>query len=183
MSERLSYRLGLCVLSGLLVALVQTGWTALGALDETMAYPICGLIFAVAVLFPYLEYDRWLVLRAIGLILVSTLSFYVAVQVATTEAMGPRTFTAASVAGAAIVLTPLFWLAPLQPKRFLYYAGPLIALAGGPVTWLTLTQGFWLVFAGHAVWHGLISVLLHYGTRRSVWSYLRQSAASGTMAR
>ena len=80
----------------------ETDWTA-----NLPDYALCGLLFAAGVLFPWLRRDWWLPLRAAGLVLVSALSLYGAIQLAVALTGHVSVFAIAlgsSVLGAAVVL-------------------------------------------------------------------------------
>jgi len=168
MNKKLAGRIGMCFLSGIVVGLVNEGWGIPNDLYEPLIYPISGFIFAAGVLSPYIRRDKWVGLRALGLVLVSTLSFYVAVRLVS-EVMDADyndwiSFTIASVAGAALVIGPVVFLAPVRPSTKLFTLGLVAGLIGGPVTSLTLPEDLPLTAIGHMTWHALIGLVLYFGT-------------------
>ena len=83
-----------------------------------------GTLFGTAVLFPYLRRDRWLYLRAIGLIAISTFSYRSAIVVAVDS-----NILDASVVGAGIVVLGAMIIAPLR----LTFAHIVTGLSAGVV--------------------------------------------------
>jgi len=171
MNMQLAGRVGMCFLSGIVVGLIHDGWGVLNDLYEPLVYLMSGLVFSAGVLSPYVRRDKWVALRALGLVLASTLSYYVAVTLVS-EGVGADyhdwiSFTIASVAGAALVIGPVVFLAPVRPSTKLFALVLVSALIGGPVTWLTLPfteDHLPLVALGYMGWHALIGLALYFGT-------------------
>lgn len=171
MNKTLLLRLGLCLLSGTLVGMAQGEIAFFNDIGEPAVYVVSGVIFAAAVLFPYLNSDRQFLWRAPGLAVISWLSYHAAVLTAL-DAPFVRdellSFTVASIVGAAIVLLPFALLAGVNINKNLFFVGSIAAVVGGPVTRFTLMSDYLVVvIVGHTVWHALIALSLWFGTVKS----------------
>ena len=169
MNISLSTRIGLCILSGTSVALVQIYDQFIEDLGGTPAfYGVSGLLFAAGVLLPYLKRDNSVIAHALALVIASTVSYYSAVWLALdgpfADDSGWISFTIASVAGAAIVLTAVASMTPDRASRAFVVFGLLAGFAGGPVTYFTLPSDGYLILLGHASWHTLICLAIYFGT-------------------
>jgi hypothetical protein len=174
MNISLSKRIGLCVVSGIGVGAIQIydgdfEWPG----GELIFYALSGLLFAAAVLFPYLKRNDRVYVRAIVLAIASSASYYAAVWLALEGPFsGPDgwiPFTIGSIAGAAIVLIALVWITPVRATLTFALWGLLAALIGGPVTYLTLPEDEILVLLGHSSWHTLICLAIYFATRTGVF--------------
>lgn len=167
MNKELLSRIGLCVLSGFGVGAIQQ-YGVFGLDHDLALYPVSGLVFAAGVLFPLLKRDDGLLLRALMLVIASTISYYVAVTIAAEGIEGDISdwisFTAASVVGAAIVLTAFIIATPTRASRTYVLLGLAAGVAGGPITMFTLPgDALILVLIGHATWHTLILLAIYLG--------------------
>ena len=168
MKLTLPLRIVLSVLSGIGVgAIGEYGF--FGVEHEPGLYLLTGLAFAAGVLFPYLDWEKHVWLRALVLVTASALSYYCAIWLAVEQFFGVSevvSFTIASVVGAAIVLAAFIIVTPARISRPFILFGLTAGLIGGPITWATLLdRGVILAFAGHAIWHTLICLAIHFGTR------------------
>jgi hypothetical protein len=170
MNKLLTRRIVLSVLSGIGVGLIQTYEDSFdfpgGALTY---YALSGFVFAAGVLLPYVKQDNRFLLRMLVLVLASSASYYSAVWLALdgpfADVNSLLSFTIASVAGAAIVMTALVLITTVRASGVLALLGLAAGLVGGPVTFATLPEDKLLVLSGHAAWHVLICVAIYYGTR------------------
>lgn len=138
-----------------------------GFWPEPLFYSVSGAIFAGGVLFPYLRYDRSVWYRGLGLIVISTLSYWAAIETAdrTTAlafSVDTRAFLAASVVGAFIVFTGARFITPLNRSISLLVAGFSAAIVGGLAFALVqeLDNHFSMSLAFLA-WHSLMAVSIH----------------------
>jgi hypothetical protein len=170
MNISLSKRIGLCVLSGIGVGAIQINdsyfdWIGGGY----VYYFLAGLLFAAAVLFPYLKRDDRVALSAITLAIASAVSYYCAVWLAVEEPLTDSvewlSFTVASVGGAGIVLFALVWMTPVRATPVLAILVLIAAVIGGPVTYLTLPKDSLIVLLGHGSWHILMCLAIYYGSK------------------
>ena len=167
MNLRLVRRIGLCCVSGAVVGMIQGDALPLEPLGEWSPYLVSGLTFAAGVLAPYIRRDRWVALRALGLVAASSVSYLAAVSLAGYNDL--IEFTMASVAGAALVIVPVVYLAPVRASRKLFLLGLVSGLVGGPVTRFTLQGALPLLLIGHVLWHTLIGLALYFGTVPGAW--------------
>lgn len=170
MNISLGKRIGLCVLSGAGVGAMQIeDWLFDWAGGGYVYYFFSGLLFATAVLFPYLRRHDRVVIRATSLAIASAVSYYCAVWLAVEEPLtggiGWLSFTVASVGGAAIVLFALVWVTPLRATPVLAVSVLTAAVLGGPITYLTLPKDSLIVLLGHGSWHILMCLAIYYGTK------------------
>jgi hypothetical protein len=134
------------------------------------------LFFAAGVLFPYIRQDRFFFLRAAALVAASIVSYRTAIWIATdsllasnmqvfgTSTFGWISFTAASIAGALIVMLAIPLLAPFRVSRAYAGLGMLAAVTGGLVASRTLGENsLLLVTSGHVTWHVLVCLAIYYG--------------------
>ncbi len=172
MNISLTKRIGLCVLSGTGVGANQIyvdtffDWSG----GAWIYYTLSGLLFAAAILFPYLKRDDQVLVRALALVIASTASYFSAEWLAIDGAfagdLGLISFMIASVAGAAIVLIALVWMTPVRATSVFALCGFVAALIGGPVTYLTLPDDDSIyILLGHSTWHVLICLAIHFGTK------------------
>ena len=138
-----------------------------GFWPEPLFYSASGALFAAGVLFPYLKYDRSVWLRGFGLIALSTLSYWSAIETASWVSsaefsIDTRAFLAASLVGAIIVLTGTRLILPLTRSIALAVVGLPAAIIGGLFFALAMEQDslFWLSFA-YLTWHILMAVAIH----------------------
>jgi hypothetical protein len=172
MNTLLIKRIGLCVLSGICVGLIQINDTIIGVLGEVPGlYGLSGLVFAAGVLFPYLKRGDRVLIRGLALVIASGVSYYCAVWLALEGPFAGSdswiSFVIGSVAGAAIVMFALLLATPVRVSREYILFGLVAGLVGGPITFFTLPQDdLSPVLAGHATWHSLVGLAIYYGTRR-----------------
>jgi hypothetical protein len=140
-------------------------WKYLGDNHGTFAsYGLPGLLFAAGVLFPYLRRDRFLWYRCLGLIAVSVISYYSAmnfgVGLGGWGAFGPTPagFVTGSLVGAAIVLTGARVLLPLKHSVGLVVTGLVAAIIGGIGFVLVADDGLYLAFV---LWHSVMTLAIY----------------------
>ena len=174
--ERLSVRLALAVLSGIGVLLAGevpgSGWFS--------TYGLPGAVFAAGVLWPHLRRGNLLVARAVGLVVVSGVSYWAAISTGIEVApwLGERSeprlasYVVASLVGAAIVVVFAKWLVPLPTPARYWVLSTVAALVGGFVMYFGIPglPGDVSDFAAFATWHALLCVALHFGSRASARS-------------
>ena len=138
-----------------------------GFWPEPLFYSASGALFAAGVLFPYLKYDRSVWLRGFGLIALSTLSYWSAIETASWVSsaefsIDTRAFLAASLVGAIIVLTGARFITPLNRCIPLAVVGLPAAIIGGLTFALTLEADshFWASFT-FLTWHSLMAISIH----------------------
>jgi hypothetical protein len=171
MNTTLLVRLGLCLISGVLVGMAQQEVAFFDNIGEPAIYIVSGIFFAAAVLVPYVKPDKHFLWRAPALAALSTLSYYTAVRIALDAPFLSEdlaSFTIASIIGAAIVLVPFKWLTGVSVTKNLFVVGAIAGIVGGPLTLYTLpTDNTLLVFIGHTIWHAMIATSLWFGTVKS----------------
>jgi len=125
---------------------------------------LLGLLFAGGVLFPYLRRDRFLLLRAVGLVVISSISFKSALSfglpIGIWGFLGPATagLITASVIGAAIALIGARLLIPLKKSVELLATGLAAAFIGGLGFVLVEEQRLCLAFV---LWHSLMTLAIY----------------------
>ena len=159
-TKGISSKTCLAAISGLLAWLYF-----LGPSDLSTGSPLMpGMFFAAGVLFPYLVQGTLVWLRALGLIVVATISFWSAFQLALKLAawdIGPSisllAYICASLVGAAIVLSGARFIIPLRRTPELALAGLVAAIVGGIAFKLAES---WL-FCAFIIWHSLMAAAIH----------------------
>jgi hypothetical protein len=135
-------------------------------LDWLSVYGLPGMFFAAGVLFPYRVQATFSWLRALGLIVVGSISFRSAIAVAIHFGrplpvpaidIDPRAYILASLVGAAIVLTGARFIVPLKRVLELALAGVVAAIVGGLV--FEPTEDW--PFISFMFWHSLMAVAIH----------------------
>jgi transcriptional regulator with XRE-family HTH domain len=176
-------RLVFAALSGVAVGLWLQRSGGPYVLDEisfgvvAVSYLVPGCLFAGGVLIPELAASRGFVRRALGLVLASATSFFVAVTLVSegTEWFGlssgwdPSIFSLllASSVGAAIVLAAICWLVGVDRPLRLWTAGMIAAVLGG----VAIHGGFLasrFEIASFAVWHMLLCLAIRVGRGRDL---------------
>lgn len=159
----------LAAISGLCCGLVYEFCVMDEEIDPVTGLGVLGVLFAAGVLFPYLSRNRSAWPRGIGLIGISMLSFLCATSVFQAVS-GPYIvtttgFVAASVVGAAIVLTGAMFIIPLRRSFVLALTGVPAAIVGG-LAFLLIDgplPGLPLPFM---IWHLLMAVAIHIAEYR-----------------
>jgi len=138
-----------------------------GFWPEPLFYLVSGALFAAGVLFPYLKYDKTVWLRGIGLIALSALSYWSAIE--TTSRANSAMFTidtkalvAGGLVGTIIVLTGARFIVPLNRFIPLAIVGFPAAIIGG-LTFASILgkEGlFWASFV-YLAWHSLMAIAVH----------------------
>ena len=125
-------------------------------------YGLPGLLFAAGVLFPYLRRDRFFWYRCLGLITISVISYYCAMNIALGGwgAFGPapESYVTGSLAGATIVLTGARLLIPLKHSVELVATGLVAAIIGGFGFVLVADDSFYLAFV---LWHCVMTLAIY----------------------
>jgi hypothetical protein len=140
-------------------------WSNLSDIYGTFAsYGLPGLLFAAGVLFPYLRRDRFFWHRCLGLIAVSAISYYSAINFGVglggSGAFGPTPagFVTGSLVGAAIVLTGARLLIPLKHSVELVVTGLVAAIIGGIGFVLVADDRLYLAFV---LWHSVMALAIY----------------------
>lgn len=171
MDTKLIRRIAFSVLSGIGVGLLLVYGDIFDKFGGSPGfYGVSGLVFAIGVLFPYLERGDRLVFRALTLAIASAVSYYSAVWLALegpiADSNGWLSFTLASIAGAAIVMTALVLTTTIRPTRNYVLYGLAAGIIGGPVTHATLpNDDLVLAMVGNAVWHTLVCLAIYFATK------------------
>jgi hypothetical protein len=156
--------------SGLLCSVVYDfgfdgGW------PEPLYYGVSGALFGAGVLFPYLKRDGSVWYRGLGLIVISTLSFWCAIETmsAMSHSYGPdaEEFLAASLVGAFIVLAGARFIVPLHRSIELAVAGLPAAIIGALPFHLTIDIDS-RVYLAFMTWHILMAVAIYIAEN---WSW------------
>jgi hypothetical protein len=168
----------MAVISGIGVVLVAGNVDTFGAFGSLKMYGLSGLVFAAGVLFPYLKTSNKKLLRATGLVLASAISFRCAAWIALPNQVLPFeyesisgnwiSFTAASVAGAAIVMLATRVIVPIRSSLAFVLLGLFAGFLGGPLTSVTLPTANSAMFVGYATWHTLICLAIYFGTPSTI---------------
>jgi len=165
----ISFKIVLAAMSGLLAWFyflrfsdISVGFPPL--LDWLSIYGLPGMFFAAGVLFSNLVHGSLVWLRALGLIVVASISFRSALAVAihfsrpigVGAEIDTRAYVMASIVGAAIVLAGARVMIPLRRVLQLASAGVVAAIVGGLVfelteDWLFLAFMFWHIFMAVAI--------------------------------
>jgi hypothetical protein len=137
----------------------------LDAGERTFAfYGLPGLLFAAGVLFPYLRRDRFIWYRRLGLIAISVISYYSAMNfgigLGGWGAFGPSPegFMTGSLVGATIVLTGARLLIPLKHSVELVVTGLVAAIIGGFGFVLVADDSYYLAFV---LWHSVMTLAIY----------------------
>jgi hypothetical protein len=176
--ERLSVRLALAALSGVCIGFASD-W--LGSGSWFLGYGVPGALFGAGVLWPYLRPGNLLATRAVTLLVVSSVSYWAAVTTAVDLAPelgfsagyepNLAAFVLASIVGAAIVVVPVKWLIPVPTPAPYWILSAVAALVGAVVMYFGLAspvvRSDFLAYVAFAVWHALLCVALHFGSRAS----------------
>ena len=174
---RLQYKLLLAAASG-----IACGFVYVFVKDEPGGFPgiwwwafyiLPGALFAAAVLFPYLQRDRTIYWRAAGLVVLSSLSYWSAVQVAllgTDWVSSREDMLLASLAGATIVMVGVLFIAPIRASVAYFLLGLVASIIG----WLLFYYLFDFLdyldyipgaaYPPYAIWHILIAAAIHVGS-------------------
>jgi transcriptional regulator with XRE-family HTH domain len=180
LSLELPLRLALAALSGVLCAL-HFRWSYYHADSlseigfEWLDFVMAGALFAVAVLCPYLRPGPRQMVRALGLIGASALSYFCAVCCALMirgaetwlpEDPGLIYFLFASLVGVAIVLVTARVLIPLHVTATFWLLGLLASLVGGAAMYVAveLFGGATLItVVGFCTWQMMACIAIHHG--------------------
>jgi len=134
------------------------------ATDSLPTRLLMGLLFAGGVLFPYLRWDKFLLFRAIGLIVISTISFEFAMSYGLPVGRGENIgwaaegYLAASVIGAAIAMTGARFLIPLKNPIGLVVTGLVAAVTGG--FGFVLAEYMDNLYFAFVLWHSLMALAI-----------------------
>lgn len=172
------FKVALAAVSGIAAwVLTRVGVGSDSNVAPVILIGVSGLVFAAGVLFPYLRRDRRIIFRASALIIVSSLSYWVALRIVKGLDSGffptiPGTdeFILGSIAGTLIVLVGARYIIPLYHSLQLVLTGIVAAICGGllfaaPPLWGTKEDSFILAYAA---WHVLLALAIHFG-ENLVW--------------
>jgi hypothetical protein len=132
-------------------------------------YGTSGALFAAGVLFPYVDRGKLALIKYIGLVAVSTASYWAAIEIASVSAgmgMAPdwSDFLVASLGGAFIVLFGARFIIPLRNSLTLAIAGLLAATIGGLAFGFSFDVGHMLMAIVYMAWHVLMATAIHIAT-------------------
>lgn len=138
-----------------------------GYWPELLFYSLSGALFAAGVLFPYLRRDKSAWYRGFGLVAISALSYWSAIETAGRTSgvgftIGTKAFLAASFVGAFIALTGARFIAPLHQFKSLAALGLPAAFIGGLAFALMEERDghLWGLLAFSA-WHMLMATAIY----------------------
>ena len=160
-------KLLLAALSGCLVMML---WHSVGDSETFLTpygfYGLCGFVFAVGVLLPYVSREHLVSWRPPVLVIVSGASFYSAIYIASelSAAMkGPELedFVYASLVGAAVVLATTPFILSFKVTRRYVASSVVAALVAGVVFGLLAETNLYGFMLGFACWHAAIAGVLH----------------------
>ncbi len=173
-------KLVLAAASGALVPLSVQVYDRLTASNEWLewlfGFGLPGALFAVAVLWPYLDRDRSFYLRGVALIGASVLSYWCANQTAIEFAdisfgmFGPHgsvgwdAWVAASLVGAVIILLAAKLIIPLRWSLVYLLLGLLASVLGGLIFHWSEDADWPQILIAYALWHSLVCAAIHFGS-------------------
>ena len=133
-----------------------------------LVYGVSGLLFSAGVLFPCLTRDSTVYYRGTELVGVSVLSYWSALQVAMRGTWGPETedMFAASIVGAAIVLTGAKLIIPLRHSLRFALVGLVAAIFGGLIFSSVSEATFFLAYS---LWHLLMAATIFIAQHETLW--------------
>ncbi len=145
--------------------------------ENLIFYGLSGLFFAGGVLFPYVDQDKFMHLRAVVLVIAAAVGYWGAVVMTIDNPFGfPSalfgassiswlTFISGSLTGGLTVMVAVAMLAPLRISLAYAVLGVLASTAGGIIARQTFAQdGFLSLLAGYVSWHVLICLAIYFGT-------------------
>jgi uncharacterized membrane protein YeaQ/YmgE (transglycosylase-associated protein family) len=178
MLQRLDVKLVLAAISGALVGLIamqdadpgKIGWVP----SFFYFYGVSGSLFAISILWPYLQRDGRFLPKAFALVGASVLSFWCALHtpdhipgIPAFSSSGAMQFIVASIIGAGIVFIAAKYIVPFKWSLRYLLLGLIAGVVGG---WafdaLQNAPGPGLTFSFIA-WHCIVCAALHFGTPRS----------------
>ena len=163
----LTEKLVFAVLSGCLVMLAFLWFNESDTwYSVTLYFGACGALFAGGVLLPLVSAGRLLNWRTAGLVLTSSLSFWLALRVASDWAsglFGPdlESYLLGSLAGAAVVLIPAPFLLGLRYSPRFLIASVVAAVLGGLLFFAFSESFYYGLFLSFASWHAAMCGALH----------------------
>ena len=168
--HRLDVRLALAGLSGIACGIV---WATLADPDTVaelvLFYGLSGMTFGVGVLWPLLNADQSIVVRAVMLVLVSVISYWCAVQTAfgwDNQAFSPGVIalSLASIVGTAIIWAAVPVLSSVRPSWRYLVCGTIAAPVGGIVFYAMLDVPYLGFYGSYFGWHVTIALALFYAS-------------------
>ena len=180
LSLELPIRLALAVVSGILCAFhfrssYFSDWGSPDFGFQWFDFGIAGGLFAVTVLCPYLRPGNGLILRSLGLIGASALSYFCAILILEGEDWLPiesefGALMLASAVGVSIVLVAARFLIPLQVTARYWFLGLAASIAGAAAMYVGLEIFDFSpvsMAVSYSAWHVFACVAIYYGHRSS----------------
>ena len=175
MLQRLDVKLVLAAISGALVGLIalqdseDIGWLA----SFFYFYGVSGALFAISILWPYLQHDTRFLPKAFGLVGASVLSFWCALHtpdhipgIPAFGSTGSLQFIVASIIGAAIVFVAMKFIVPVKWSPRYLLSGVVAAVPAGWAFDALMNTPVLDIAASFIAWHCIVCAGLHFGTRR-----------------
>ncbi len=175
MLQRLDVKLALAAISGALVGLLSMqdgedfGWLA----SFFYFYGVSGALFAISILWPYLQGDDRFLPKAFALVGVSVLSFWLALHtpnhipgIPGFSSSGAMQFIAASIIGAGVVFAAVKYVVPFNWSKRYLSVGLIAAVVGGWAFDALMNTPVLDIAASFIAWHCIVCAALHFGTPR-----------------
>ena len=174
--QRLDVKLVLAAISGALVGLIgmqdgeDVGWFT----SFFYFYGVSGALFAISILWPYLQRDNRFLPKAFALVGVSVLSFWCALHtpdhvpgIPGFSSSGAMQFIVASIIGVGIVFVAAKYIVPFNWSLRYLLPGLVAAIAAGWAFDALMNTTVLGIAASFIAWHCIVCAALHFGTPRS----------------
>jgi hypothetical protein len=175
MLQRLDVKLVLAAVSGALVGLIamqdgdEIGWLA----SFFYFYGVSGALFAISILWPYLQGDDRFLPKAFALVGASVLSFWLALHtpdhipgIPAFSSSGATQFILASIIGTGVVFAAAKFVVPFNWSKRCLAIGLIAAIVGGWAFDALMNTPVLDITASFIAWHCIVCAALHFGTGR-----------------